>query len=176
MACLLLLQPLTAFRKHGDLNVYLPVCIFEHVAWRVCTRACACEPSACSCLGHVWFLSAQRPPPCSQALLQGPKITSLSMLPGLWNNNTPGFPITANPANGDGTENMCGQTGAGGGGGVASGASSWQRWGLLGLDSEQQLHDKHADCFMLLKSHAGLSTADSDVIMKNRIHGTWCTM
>lgn len=77
--------------------------------------------SACSCLGHVWFLSAQGPPPCSKALLQGPKITSLSMLPGLWNNNTPGFPITTASANGDGTENMCGQTRAWGskGGGAA---------------------------------------------------------
>ena len=116
MACLLLLLPFDCFQETGR-----PKCasaclhIWACCVTCVCMRACACEPSACSCLGHVWFLSALRPPPCSQALLQGPKITSLSMLPGLWNNNTPGFPITANPANGDGTENMCGQTGAGGG-------------------------------------------------------------
>lgn len=106
--------------------------------------------SACSCLGHVWFLSAQGPPPCSKALLQGPKITSLSMLPGLWNNNTPGFPITTASANGDGTENMCGQTRARGREGGGKRASRWQRWGLQGLDLEQQLHVNHTSCSVLL--------------------------
>lgn len=66
----------------------------------------------------------------------GPKTTSLSMLPGLWN-NTPGFPITASPANGDRTENMCGQTTGWGRAGERS--SRWQRWGLQGLHLEQRL-------------------------------------
>lgn len=66
--------------------------------------------STCSCLNYVWFLSGRRPPPCSQAFLQGPKITSLFVLPGLWNNNPPGFPITNAQAKGDRTKNMCEQT------------------------------------------------------------------
>lgn len=113
--------PVNCFR---DNNKWLCACYCKWVLLLVCIFVCIlCDmycvnvheslcvwTLACSCLGHVWFLSAQRPPPCSQALLQGPKITSLSMLPGLWNNNTPGFPITTAPANGGGTENMCGQT------------------------------------------------------------------
>lgn len=60
------------------------------------------------------FISAAAPTvfPSPPSLQRGPETTSLSVLPGLWNNNTPGFPITASPANGDRTENMCGQTGA----------------------------------------------------------------
>lgn len=104
------------------------ICTFECMScmYCMCVHDSLCVwTSACSCLGQAWFLSAHRPPPCSKALLQGPKITSLSTLPGLWNNNTPGFPITAAPANGDGTENMCGQTRARGRGSKRS--SRWQR-------------------------------------------------
>lgn len=82
------------------------VCIFQLVV-SLCMGT-----STCSCLYQAWLLSGQQPPPCSQTLLQGFKITSLSMLPGLWNNKTPGFPITAAPANGDRTKNMCWQRGA----------------------------------------------------------------
>lgn len=92
--------------------VHLPVFIIPWIftdnccnGWGLCVWR-----STCSCLSGVCFLSAPRPPSFSQALLRGPKITSHSMLPGLWNNNTPGFPITAAQANGDWPENMCRQT------------------------------------------------------------------
>ncbi len=135
---------------------HVPACTFERMLRSMhcmCVHESLCVwTSACSCLGQAWFLSVQRPPPCSQALLQGPKITSLSTLPGLWNNNTPGFPITTAPANGDGTENMCGQTRARGEGGRrgSKGANRWQRWSLQGLDLEQQLHVNHSSSSVLL--------------------------
>lgn len=101
--------------------VHLPVCIFKSMCsslWYVlyvheslCVNI-SMSPSLCK----AWFLSVQQPPLSSQALPRGPKITSLSMLPGLWNNKTLGFPITTAPANGDGTQNMCGQSRARGGG------------------------------------------------------------
>lgn len=54
------------------------------------------------------FISAVAPIMFPKSFSKGPKKTSHSVLPGLWNNNTPGFPIT----NGERTENMCGQTGS----------------------------------------------------------------